>query len=558
MHNAPARLLAVCLAAVAALSGQQEPPVFRAGARLVEVTVTVLDKKEAAVTGLAASDFTVLDGGKPRPIAFFRFEGVTEVPAQGPPPVQGLFTNRVEASGGPPRNITALVLDTLNTRPKDSTASRAQMMRYLKALTPETRVAIFHMGDKLTTLYDFTDDVAGLRKRIEKVVLGAPVNALPDVENTIIEAEQFVDMFAGDPDTQELAIRMKGAEIQHDMDVSASARRVRMESSLDAMESLGRHLAGIPGRKNLVWIGGGFSMMSMGSTDPTTNPRLENFEKMVQETSQRLAQEGISLYIVDARGLEASSNTSAAHSDAPMPLRGRGRFEPQLDAERASSDPRSAMHMMASITGGRYMFDSNDLAQGFRKTVADLRGAYTIGFYAPEAPDNRWHKLKVNVTRPGVSVRHREGYLATAAAAESLQWTDEMWRTVISNPLGSSVIPLTAHCETTPGGEIDLALVIDVKNLDFHADGGNLRADLQVAIVERTADGQTRPRFSPVTASVPAADLEALRARGISLRRQWKPGPDAATVRVVVRDTRTGQYGSVDVPLRGLPSAAGL
>jgi hypothetical protein len=27
------------------------------------------------------------------------------------------------------------------------------------------------------------------------------------------------------------------------------------------------------------------------------------------------------------------------------------------------------------------------------------------------------------------------------------------------------------------------------------------------------------------------------------------------TVRVVVRDTRTGQYGSLDVPLRGLPTA---
>jgi hypothetical protein len=204
------------------------------------------------------------------------------------------------------------------------------------------------------------------------------------------------------------------------------------------------------------------------------------------------------------------------------------------------------------------MFNTNDLAEGFRKTVADLRGAYTIGFYAPEEPDNKWHKLKVRVDRPGVSLRHREGYQAAAAASAPLEWDSETWRAVISNPLGSSVIPLTAHCETTPGGEIVLALAIDVKTLDFHPDGGNLKADLQAAIVERTADGQVRPRFTPLSASVPAAEWEALRARGISLRRQWKPGPDVTTVRVVVRDTRTGQYGSLDVPMRGLPSAASL
>jgi VWFA-related protein len=556
MSHHPARILVIFLAVVAALSGQQEPPVFRAGARLVEVTVTVLGKKEAAVTGLSASDFTVLDGGKPRPIAFFHFEGEPQAPAQKSPPVSGLFTNRVEASGGPPRNISALVLDSLNTQPKDSTAARSQMMRYLKTLTPETRVAIFHMGEKLTILHDFTDDAAALRAKLEKAVLGKPVDNVPDIEKSVIEAEQFVDVFAGDPDAQALVLEMGDVVLKYDMEAAAAARRRRMERSLEAMESLGRHLAGIPERKNIVWVGGGFSMLSMSSTDPTTNPRLETFEKMVRLTSQRLAQEGIALYIVDAKGLESPKVALASRAGAPA--RGGVRFQPQVDAERASSDPRPAMQMMASITGGRYMFDTNDLAVGFRKAVADLRGAYTIGFYVPEEPDNRWHKLKVNVAHPGVSVRHREGYLATAAAPESLQWSDETWRTVISNPIGSSVIPLTAHCETTPGGEIDLALVIDVKNLDFHSDGGNLRADLQAAIVERTADGQTRPRFSPVTASVPAAEWEVLRARGISLRRQWKPGPDTSTVRVVVRDMRTGQYGSVDVPLRGLPSAASL
>ena len=226
---------------------------FRAGSRLVEVTVTVLNKKDGAVTGLAASDFTILDGGKPRPIVFFRFEGAPQTPAEAPPSTQGLFTNRVEASGGPPRNITALVLDTLNTRSKDSTAARAQMVRYLKALTPETRVAIFLMGQQLTTLHDFTGDAASLRARLDKAVLGAPLRNVSEVDSAVIEAEQFVAMFAGDPEAQALAIAVATVELKQEMDANAAARRNRMERSLEAMESLGRHLAGIPGRRT--WFG---------------------------------------------------------------------------------------------------------------------------------------------------------------------------------------------------------------------------------------------------------------------------------------------------------------
>ena len=295
-------------------------------------------------------------------------------------------------------------------------------------------------------------------------------------------------------------------------------------------------------------------MMAMGSTDPQ-NPRLEDHEKMVRQTSQRLAQQGITLYIVDAKGLETARETTAS-SRGRLPTRGFGNFEPQMDAERASGDPRPAMRLMASITGGRYLYDTNDLAVGFRKTVADLRGAYTLGFYAPEEPDNKWHKLRVRVARPGVNVSHREGYQAAAAASAPVEWSYETWQAVISNPLGSSIIPLTARCETTPSGEIALALVVDVKSFDFRADGGNLKANLQAAIVDRTADGQMRPQFLTLAPSVPAAEWEDLRARGISLRRQWKPAPDVTTIRVVVRDTRTGQYGSVDVPLQALPRAA--
>ena len=95
----------------------------------------------------------------------------------------------------------------------------------------------------------------------------------------------------------------------------------------------GQHLAGIPGRKSLVWIGAGVSMVSVtGAMGMGPHGSISSFEDQVKRTSQKLAQQGIVLYIVDAKGLEVPLSMTASVQGA-MPVRGRGRFEPQQDSE---------------------------------------------------------------------------------------------------------------------------------------------------------------------------------------------------------------------------------
>ena len=100
MLFAPSRLLVIALT-VFQVIGQQPAPVFRTGTRLVEVTVTVLDKKGNAVSGLGQTDFTILDEGKPRPVALFHFDGVPEPTSSSGSPVAlppGVFSNHLDAS----------------------------------------------------------------------------------------------------------------------------------------------------------------------------------------------------------------------------------------------------------------------------------------------------------------------------------------------------------------------------------------------------------------------------------------------------------------------------
>jgi VWFA-related protein len=542
---------------VAVLGAQQREPLFQAATRLVEVSVTVVDKKGNAVAGLGPADFVVLDQGKPRPVELFHFDGGRAAPAAGAPASTlppGTFTNRPVLTGDAPRNVTALVLDNVNTTPLQGVRARAQMMRYLTTLAPQTITAVYLMAEKLYVLHDFSDDAAALRAKVEQAKLAAPTAWEPDDRQSIVEAEMFLATFKDDTDPAkwDTMKNFLAYGLRADAIADSQVRHDRAQRSLAQIEALGMHLAGIPGRKSLVWIGGGFPMAAVtASLSQRTPELLETLEDDVRQVSRRLAQQGVVLYIVDPRRLQAPTDMTS-QSRQPLPQRGRGNFELLSDTAAMSSDTKSAMQTMASITGGRYFYP-DDPTSGVDKVAGDLQGSYTLGFYASEKPDDKWHKLKVEVKRSGLTVRHREGYLADSTVAQAGKWTDEMWRAALSNPLGSSAIPLTATCKRTPSGELAVTVLADTGVLRFPPDGESLKATLEILVADRTAEGAGRSSRSELTSTVPAAQWEVARLQPTRYDVAWKPAADATALRVIVHDVNSGRYGSLDVPLSKVP-----
>jgi VWFA-related protein len=545
--------LVVFAVGVALLSAQPQQPTFRSATELVEVTVTVVDKQGHAVAGLEPADFVVLDNGKPRPVAVFHFDGGRATPAAVGAPAAtlpaGTFTNRPALTDDAPRNVTALVLDNVNTTPLQGLTARAQAMRYLRTLAPQTVTAVYLLADNLYVLHDFTDDAAALRSQIERANLPTPTAWEMDERQAVVEAEGLLKVFDNDPIIKGLLSDALRADAMAD----AAIRRDRRERSLAQIEALGAHLAGIPGRKSVVWIGGGLSMMAVTASQSSRTPELlETSEDKVRQVSRRLAQQGVVLYIVDAHYLEAPSDTRA-QSRQTVPQRGRGNFELFMDTAAMSTDTKSAMQTMASITGGRYFYP-NDVTSGVDRVVADLQGSYTLGFYMPEKPDDKWHKLTVQVKRSGLTVRYREGYLADSHEAQPVPWTEAVWRSAYSNPLGSPAIPLTAVCKRTVGGEVTVTLSVDTAALRFLREGEALKANLEVLISDNAADGFARASRSAVTRTVPVTQWEATRQQATRIDRTWKPAADATALRVIVREVNSGQYGSLDVPLKRVPA----
>lgn len=548
---------------------QETPPSFRVATRLVELTVVAIDKNGNAVTDLKKEDFAIFDKGKPQVLSLFHYEGAPAAPAAAasappPSPPADVFTNRTPAERPQERNVTALVLDFLNTEPRNQMFVKAQTTSLLRALAPQTRFAIYLMGRQFRVIHDFTDDMESLRARLEQLSSEMPTQRLGDVEQAAQQAEALLAEIESRKTPYIGAVyravqAASNANIAGEINANSTIRGSRTETTLAELEILGRHLAGISGRKSLIWISGGLSMISSRvSTSPdgrNFNPQAgDNLENVIRKTSEHLAQLGVALYAVDARGLVSSAETLAQIQELPdLP----GRYSEMARAATQMSDGRAAFSLMTTITGGRYIFGTNDLSEGVKKAAGDLRGSYSLGFYSQEEPDGKWHSLKVMAHRPDIHLLCKEGYLADPSPAKLKAWNTEAQQQAMMAPLGSNDIRLTARCVAPPAGAasgtILLQAQIEAEDLFWRDDSGHMIGAADIYIGEKTADGKVRFQASRLNAKFLPQQLEAARTKGLPFRRQWQPGADTISIRILVRDTTTGRMGSVDIPQTRFP-----
>lgn len=84
-------------------------------------------------------------------------------------------------------------------------------------------------------------------------------------------------------------------------------------------------------------------------------------------------------------------------------------------SRQVRTKPDAGLRVLAEETGGGYfeLEKTTDLAPTFTKVAQELHSQYALGF-APATLDGRIHRLTLRVKRPGVTVRSRRSYVATA------------------------------------------------------------------------------------------------------------------------------------------------
>ena len=550
-------------ATVVPFAGQQEStPIFRAGTTLVEFTVVATDEKGNPATDLKKEEISVVQSGKPREVAFFRFEGAAfasgAVEPQREQIAPGLFTNRTEYFPGPARNVTAIVIDSLNTLPEDQVAVKAQVMRYLRALAPNTRVAVYAMGQRLQVVHDFTDNLEALRARLSEAKIEYNVQPTAADERVRLmeqEAEHLDDLIERDDDPDADRDAQADAERQKDLAERKSQmargeeyfaeqlQMRRMNQTTASLEALGNHIAGIPGRKNLIWITGGIPILTQGARDRWVN----SYATQVRGVAQRLATQGIAVYPVQATGLRVGFLGTSTVAEGTS----RGQSEDMhLRPMTRENDLRvwSTMDVLADLSGGRAFRNTNDLTAGVSAAANDARGSYSVGFYVPDNTDNRWHEFDVRVTRPGVRVLHRKGYMSLAPLKQPQNWTEDEWHAAMGNSLGSTGIRLDARADVVPYG-LQVLLQIAADDLYYKRVNGAPVADLEVGFGERNRQEWTRLRRDGATITIKERPDQAVPASLVRFSKTWSIEPDTTLVRLIVRDRMTGRFGVLDMPM---------
>ncbi len=162
---------------------------------------------------------------------------------------------------------------------------------------------------------------------------------------------------------------------------------------------------------------------------------MNSYSSQIRGVAQRLATQGISVYPVQAIGARGGI-ARHGHDRA-----GSAKGSPEKDQLRPMTRENQlriwgTMDILADVTGGRAFKNTNDLTAGVSAAANDMRGSYSVGFYVPDSGDHRWHGFDVRVSRPGVRVLHRKGYMALAPVRQPVNWVESEWQAAMQNPLG--------------------------------------------------------------------------------------------------------------------------
>jgi VWFA-related protein len=400
---------------------------LHANTRLVVVDVVVTDSHKNPVKNLKSSDFTLLEDNLLQKIQHFDEHTGTVVNARPEaasalPP--GIFSNYSAAPAG--SSINVLLLDMLNTPAIDQIYVKDQIRKFLKTVKPGAPIAIFGLTTRLSLLQAFTADPELLRNAVNKrdtsfsallssPTTGAPAQSMVDDATAFEAAVSRTTFGAGAPVPQEVtALQQAGTLSTGNLDL------LRDRYTLDAINQLGRYLAGMPGRKNLMWFSGSFPI-DITATDAADqfHNSYETLEEEFRETVNILTRAQVAVYPIDARGAVVSNVGDVSQDD-------KGRYnvsDPNVNPMNFANDQtkfhqrlmneNATMVRMAEQTGGKAYLNDNDLAGAVTQAIDTGSNYYTLA-YTPSDPhwNGNYRRIVVKLHQGGVTLAYRRGYYA--------------------------------------------------------------------------------------------------------------------------------------------------
>jgi len=528
-----------------------EETTLRVTTRLVQVSVVAHDRSGNPVRDLTRDDFTLTDSGHPQPISIFSMqvaEPVTSASDQADAPNPLVISNRTLRASEKPIAVTVILFDALNI-PKldDFLYAKREVVKFLSTLRPGDPVALYSInGPQVRVIHDFTDDSASLVQAAQKL------SQSPIMNNAL--ASPHFSLSAGHDRTAQL-VTWLGEQSRRD---EAARLRVTTEWTLTALADVAHHLAGIPGRKSLLWISDSFPI-TIGLDSHSLhgeNQQLYFFSEREKDLGRLLTEAQVAVYPISPAGLVVDLIYSAAMSpgEAHATLDYWTESGHMITAGEEAAPRIAAMIELAKQTGGLAFYNANGVLGSIHRAIEDASVSYILGFYPPESAwDGKYHEIGIKVRRAGVEVRGRKGYFAGSQEAESSPEREQELRLAAASPLEGAAIGIKVNVEFNPliwYGQ-DIVLMIDPRDVRFEQTNDRMRAVVDVMLVQQDGSGRNLGgvKDTLLYALLPGSYERAL-SDGLFFDEKLTVLPGASRVRVVVRDISTGAVGSVTLRVR--------
>ena len=569
MHSMTRVVLFFLIAVSASFALQQTTPnpqmpqssepetVIKTTTRLVIVDVVAQNSKGTPVSDLRSENFTVLENGKPQQVKIFSFQSrsTTDVKAVKPVPTisPDVVTNipRYQTTGA----LNIILLDGLNTALPGQTYMRERMLALLKDLPEDVPIAVYALGHKLRLIQDFTDDHAALKK----VLAGLNNNNSASMQNPSgSPAANVPGSFAQQVPE---AILQKIEEFDQESQVALTVDRVG--TTLGALNSIARSVAGFPGRKNLIWISDSFPLyVNTGLTlKPMQYRDARNFGHAVSQAANTLMDSQVVIYPVDAQGLgvPAFFDIGLGKPDDAVGGRPAGANYGPASMALMSRDfnnnlaNHETMNQLAESTGGKAFYYKNDLDVLVRQSIDDGSTYYTLGYYPTDKNwDGKFRKIQVKTTRAETRLHYRLGYYAINPAAYAQEDARMHERALdqalnLNSPM-STGLPFKAKVLTPADSpnRITVNFAIDPHALSFDKNDAGLHTASVDCMVQVYKDQNTslKREATAIHAELTPENFEKIDKSFFPCQQTVDLAPGNYILRLGVIDNRTGLIGT--------------
>jgi VWFA-related protein len=532
------------------LAGAQQPPPrqdgvvpnFSTKVAFVIEDVSVTDKNGKPVEGLRPEDFVVTEDKVPQTIRLFEYQKLDDVPlaelerrpdsAPAPAPPAVPAPAPPPAAVGAPAQIAAekpgdflyrnrrllvFYFDLSAMQVPDQLRALDAARKFVNTqITAADRVAIMEYSEgAIKVRQDFTGDRDQLRSTIEKIAVAA----------------EGLDENADDASTPDTG----AAFGQDDSEFNIFNTDRQMAALQTAVEMLGR----LAEKKALIYFASGMTLNGVDN------------QAQLRATENAAIRANVAFWTIDARGLVASAPMGDATRGSPG---GSGAYTGAGAMAMASSLQRSqdALYAIATDTGGKAMFDNNDLALGIVNAQKAMSSYYVIGYYSTNgALDGKFRRVAITLKEfPSAKLDFRQGYLAGKefgkfnAADKERQLEDAL---MLEDPITDLTIAMEVNYFQLNRAEYYVPVVMKIPGSELARArrGGAERTHIDFIGEIKNEYGSTiqniRDKVDMELSGSTAAEL-------VKQQIQYDTGytllPGSYTIKVLARDDETGRIGT--------------